>query len=191
MLNIIFGINGVGKDAVGQILKQQGFSVTSWTRIALWSIKALDSYDGNEFIEQEKYELLSQKENVQIIDQVFDEKLLEIANSKQEVLLLAHLVIIKDDKGVIEYHPNKEFLDRFVPLSDWLFYLTAEPEEILARRLKDESFRNRLLDLDQVIRHQHQADIVWNSLGKPKKGKRVICNNDLAEATSEISTLLY
>ena len=197
-VNTIFGINGVGKDAVASELKKENpkITVTSMSRLLMYLLGISQTYDAAEKITEAQYKKLEevpQKDMIELEQQEYRALLEDLTKQDDKVLILAHLISALRHGDETEYLTNRQIPDWFVDINENLVQLVAPPEVILERRLNDTS-RNRKADISQIVEHQSLCDDEWERIGKSKvlvkRKMHVIPNLDLGRTTREVRNVI-
>lgn len=198
-INTIFGINGVGKDAVAECLKStnQDIVVTSMSRLSMFLLGISSSWDAEEEVSEHQYRQLEETPQSKMIDLENNEyrnELEKIANSDQEVIMLSHLVSALRHSDKVRYLTERKTANWFVDLNSNLVELVAPPDMIVNRRKKDLN-RDRTTDLKQIIEHQELCDAEWNRITKigkkTNKNMAVVQNIDLQTAAREVENVFF
>ena len=129
-LNTIFGINGVGKDTVANVLRADNpnLSVTSMSRMLMYILGITKSYDVSEKASEEQYKKLEgipQERMIEIENTEYKKLLSELSKSDENVLMLAHLILALRHGDKINYLTDRTIPDWYVNLNDSLIQLVA------------------------------------------------------------------
>ncbi len=159
MLIIIFGLNGVGKDALVEKVASTEDIIVSSSRMLMFELGLISSFTARP--NQEDYLTLEQipwEQKERLLRFRCGQSLKEI--KAHNVFFLAHLVVCM-------YLDGKEHYRNY-PFSPWLLgasgfaRVTATPGEILARREGDK--RKRPLSFRQIKDNEEKSERRWENL---------------------------
>ena len=198
-LNTIFGINGVGKDTVANVLRADNpnLSVTSMSRMLMYILGITKSYDVSEKASEEQYKKLEgipQERMIEIENTEYKKLLSELSKSDENVLMLAHLILALRHGDKINYLTDRTIPDWYVNLNASLIQLVA-PFELISARRKNDLSRKRKVDISEIEYHQSLCDDEWERIKRmnPAAAERmyVVNNIGLYETADEIENLMY
>ena len=200
-LIIIYGVNGVGKDAIALSLSREYTNsvVVSDQRILMYHLGIIDSYDNSLKIDKEKYKKLEDTSNEKFIDiyqNKFIQTLSEIKSNYDIVFLISHLVIsLHTDKESPLYMDTESIninLENLLSgIADGVFYIKSDCKDILKRREVDAKKydRQRPLRLEDIKQHQYLNDKKWDEISKyVSENKKITILNDEGKLDKAIST---
>lgn len=142
------GINGVGKTTVSKNLSDLGFKVIRGSSILL-----------NYFClsMQKELETLSKKSKQEVMENIVP----AILKSEEKVVFDAHFI------GLTINGYDKSSLNKNIATQvTHLVHLSAAPEIIFDRRVKDLKNRERIIDLDLIKIHQIESEKTADLLAK-------------------------
>lgn len=195
----IYGINGVGKDTVANSLRGRNneLSVTSISRILMYILGITKTYDVNEKVYEDQYKILEsipQEKMIKIENTDYKKLLYEIANSKENLIILSHLISALRHGDKIQYLTDRITPDWYVKLNKALIQLVA-PTDIISERRKNDIFRKRDVSVNEIEYHQLLCTKEWERIKKMNidaSNKMFIVNNvDLDTATTNIEKIMY
>jgi len=202
-LNTLYGINGVGKDTVAEGLRQsvdRQLIVTSMSRLSMYLLGITKSFDVTREVPEDAYrrlEQVSQPEMIALENGPYKEMVGELAQGNDRALLLGHLVSALHLGNSINYLTDRLTPDWYVENNTSIVQLTAPPEVIAQRRIRDVSdgVRSRPIEIDQIVKHQELCDHEWSrieaGLVQPDKGMHIIENRNLDASVSELRKVFY
>lgn len=193
----LFGINGSGKDRVAQELLIGGadYRVVPLSRLYMQMLGILDSYDQRNIVTDHymKLDKVSQAEINKVTKSQFVEKLKEFKSDSRLTILLGHMVTMKNvGREKVEFLREQEMECVALMYGDGFIYLTADPEEILRRHIKDkdDGIRDRgSIKIRHIKKHSELATREWNIFTEGLDRNRYIAvnNRQLSEAASQIN----
>jgi len=134
----LFGINGVGKSTIAHALHETIFGsvMLSGSELLMHSFKGLN---------REQLEMLSPEEKMRMLESAFLDAFEQNREAKL-IILDTHLVVTirKNGKLILE----NVWSERFSPYSNFVFFISSNPMEILQRRMRDSRISGRRRDLD-------------------------------------------
>ncbi len=195
----IYGINGVGKDTVANSLRDRNteLSVSSISRMLMYILGITKTYDVNEKVCEEQYKVLEsipQEKMLEIENTDYKKLLYEISNSKENLIMLSHLISVLRHGDKIQYLIDRITPNWYVELNQALIQLVA-PTEVISERRKNDLLRKRDASLSEIEYHQSLCTNEWERIKKiniDTSNKMFIVNNiDLDTAISDIETIMY
>ena len=198
-ITTIFGINGVGKDTVANSLrdKHTDIAVTSISRMLMYILGITKTYDVSEKVCEDQYKLLEsvpQDRMIEIENTNYKDLIYEIANSKEDLIVLSHLISALRHGDKVQYLTDRITPDWYVNLNQALIQLVA-PFDIISNRRKNDIQRKREVSIDEIAYHQSLCTNEWErikSMNPDSVNRMFIVNNiDLDTATNEIENIIY
>lgn len=195
----IYGINGVGKDTVANSLrgKNPDLSVSSISRMLMYILGITKTYDVNEKVCEEQYKLLEsvpQEKMIEIENTDYKKLLYEISNSKENLIILSHLISALRHGDKIQYLTDRLTPSWYVELNQALIQLVA-PTDIVSERRKNDLLRKRDVNTNEIEYHQLLCTKEWERIQKmhvDASNKMFIVQNlDLDTATRDIENIMY
>lgn len=197
-LYTIYGINGVGKDAVARNIQQAGIGsieVTSSSRMLMYLLGITDTYDAFARVTDVEYHRLDSLDTA-YVDEVEQAKMPELVNGfaenrQKKVIVLSHLVVAHFLSGHTEYRFGEQTSEWYVRQNESVVQLVAPSYTIMGRREKDARWRERPLSVTQIEEHQRLCDEQWRKIGRialalSRPSMTTISNIDLQVATAEV-----
>ena len=182
MFFIIYGIDGVGKDAV---TKDFPGLVVSDSRLIMYSAGLIGSLD--EKPKPEHYRAVEEFSLSRILE-LKETRCKEIVAKYSNVLLLDHLVICHRHASVVSYLDKA--LTSWQEQADGFILLRATPEEIAQRRLRDIAVKQRILDIAEIRKHNRLSLEYWQRLvDKAGLSRTNVIWNRQGELTTAIAGL--
>lgn len=194
----IFGINGVGKDTVANSLREKNpdLSVASISRILMYILGITKTYDVREKVTEEQYKLLEsvpQERMINIENTDYKKLLYEISNSKENLIILSHLISALRHGNKIQYLTDRITPDWYVDINQVLIQLVA-PIEIISERRKNDLLRKRDVNINEIEYHQSLCTNEWQRIQQTNidaQNKMYIVNNiDLLTSTNDIENIM-
>ena len=195
----IFGINGVGKDTVANSLRTNNpdLLVTSISRMLMYILGITKTYDVNEKVCEEQYKMLEsvpQEKMIKIENTDYKDMLDEIASSKEDLIMLSHLISALRHGDKIQYLTDRTTPDWYIKLNQALIQLVA-PSEIVSYRRKNDVNRKRETSIEEIEYHQSLCTNEWERIKRvnPDTTNRmfIVNNINLRDATSEIEQIMH
>lgn len=195
----IYGINGVGKDTVANSLRNNNpdLSVASISRLLMYILGITKTYDVSEKVSENQYKLLEsvpQEKMIEIENTDYKKLLYEISNSKENLIILSHLISALRHGDRVQYLTDRITPDWYVDLNQALVQLVA-PTEIISERRKNDLHRKRDASTIEIDYHQSLCTNEWERIKKMNSNaseKMFIVNNiDLETATSDIENIIH
>lgn len=195
----IYGINGVGKDTVANELRKNNpdLSVASISRILMYILGITRTYDVSEKVGEEQYKILEsvpQEKMIAIENNEYKELLYEISNSKENLIILSHLISALRHGDKVQYLTDRTTPDWYIDLNQALIQLVA-PTDIISARRKNDLLRKRDISASEIEYHQMLCTKEWERIQQVNMdvgNKMFVVNNiDLLTATSEVETIIY
>jgi len=202
-LEIIFGINASGKDAIAKELKKRDNSIqiTSESKLLMYHLGYIDSYDSQDHIDISAYKNLENTSQDRILETtrtVYKRTLENFKKSEIKYFLLSHLVFaLTLDKGKTIYLDKREVPEWYREVGDKFIQVICNPEEILKRRIKDKSNgvrdRGNIDSCDEIAKHQSLCDIKWEKFTceLPKNKYLTVVNDDLEVAIDIVNNFIF
>ena len=194
-----FGINGVGKDTVANSLRTNNpdLLVTSISRMLMYILGITKTYDVNEKVCEEQYKMLEsvpQEKMIKIENTDYKDMLDEIASSKEDLIMLSHLISALRHGDKIQYLTDRTTPDWYIKLNQALIQLVA-PSEIVSYRRKNDVNRKRETSIEEIEYHQSLCTNEWERIKRvnPDTTNRmfIVNNINLRDATSEIEQIMH
>ena len=198
-ITTIFGINGVGKDTVANSLRTNNpdLLVTSISRMLMYILGITKTYDVNEKVCEEQYKMLEsvpQEKMIKIENTDYKDMLDEIASSKEDLIMLSHLISALRHGDKIQYLTDRTTPDWYVKLNQALIQLVA-PSEIVSYRRKNDVNRKRETSIEEIEYHQSLCTNEWERIKRvnPDTTNRmfIVNNINLSDATNEIEQIMH
>ena len=198
-ITTIFGINGVGKDTVANSLRTNipDLLVTSISRMLMYILGITKTYDVNEKVCEEQYKMLEsvpQEKMIKIENTDYKDMLDEIASSKEDLIMLSHLISALRHGDKIQYLTDRTTPDWYIKLNQALIQLVA-PSEIVSYRRKNDVNRKRETSIEEIEYHQSLCTNEWERIKRvnPDTTNRmfIVNNINLRDATSEIEQIMH
>lgn len=198
-ITTIFGINGVGKDTVANSLRTNNpdLLVTSISRMLMYILGITKTYDVNEKVCEEQYKMLEsvpQEKMIKIENTDYKDMLDEIASSKEDLIMLSHLISALRHGDKIQYLTDRTTPDWYIKLNQALIQLVA-PSEIVSYRRKNDVNRKRETSIEEIEYHQSLCTNEWERIKhvNPDTTNRmfIVNNINLRDATSEIEQIMH
>lgn len=198
-ITTIFGINGVGKDTVANSLRTNNpdLLVTSISRMLMYILGITKTYDVNEKVCEEQYKMLEsvpQEKMIKIENTDYKDMLDEIASSKEDLIMLSHLISALRHGDKIQYLTDRTTPDWYVKLNQALIQLVA-PSDIVSYRRKNDVNRKRETSIEEIEYHQSLCTNEWERIKRvnPDTTNRmfIVNNINLRDATSEIEQIMH
>ena len=198
-ITTIFGINGVGKDTVANSLRTNNpdLLVTSISRMLMYILGITKTYDVNEKVCEEQYKMLEsvpQEKMIKIENNDYKDMLDEIDSSKEDVIMLSHLISALRHGDKIQYLTDRTTPDWYIKLNQALIQLVA-PSEIVSYRRKNDVNRKRETSIEEIEYHQSLCTNEWERIKRvnPDTTNRmfIVNNINLRDATSEIEQIMH
>lgn len=198
-ITTIFGINGVGKDTVANSLRTNNpdLLVTSISRMLMYILGITKTYDVNEKVCEEQYKMLEsvpQEKMIKIENTDYKDMLDEIASSKEDLIMLSHLISALRHGDKIQYLTDRTTPDWYIKLNQALIQLVA-PSEIVSYRRKNDVNRKRETSIEEIEYHQSLCTNEWERIKRvnPDTTNRmfIVNNINLRDATSEIEQIMH
>lgn len=198
-ITTIFGINGVGKDTVANSLRTNNpdLLVTSISRMLMYILGITKTYDVNEKVCEEQYKMLEsvpQEKMIKIENTDYKDMLDEIASSKEDLIMLSHLISALRHGDKIQYLTDRTTPDWYVKLNQALIQLVA-PSDIVSYRRKNDVNRKRATSIAEIEYHQSLCTNEWERIKRvnPDTANRmfIINNINLSDATNEIEQIMH
>ena len=198
-ITTIFGINGVGKDTVANSLRTNNpdLLVTSISRMLMYILGITKTYDVNEKVCEEQYKMLesvSQEKMIKIENTDYKDMLDEIASSKEDLIMLSHLISALRHGDKIQYLTDRTTPDWYVKLNQALIQLVA-PSDIVSYRRKNDVNRKRETSIEEIEYHQSLCTNEWERIKRvnPDTTNRmfIVNNINLSDATNEIEQIMH
>lgn len=194
-LTTIFGINGVGKDSVANLLRETDDSliVTSMSRLYMYILGIIDSIDSRTKVSEEQYKLLEQVPQ-EVMKKIDNEKLkpllLDLAASDKNVIYISHLVSALRNGNEIIYLTDHLTPDWLISASK-LIQIVAPSNLILERRLNDKA-RKRSSSLDEINYHQNLCNMEWERIEKSHLSNEmyIVENIDLYTCAEDVKKII-
>lgn len=202
-IDTLYGVNGVGKDAIAERIKSERVSnltITSASRLCMYLLGITDNFDAQRKIGREQYkqlESMPQDEMVALEDGPYREFVGTLANCDDRVLMLSHLVFALHLDKEVSYLTERHIPGWYVGQNNSMIQLIASPEEILSRRKADalSGSRERPALISQIMEHQNLCDTEWMRIEEgdisPKKGMYIVENSSLTTTTNQVGDILY
>lgn len=198
-ITTIFGINGVGKDTVANSLRTNNpdLLVTSISRMLMYILGITKTYDVNEKVCEEQYKMLEsvpQEKMIKIENTDYKDMLDEIASSKEDLIMLSHLISALRHGDKIQYLTDRTTPDWYVKLNQALIQLVA-PSDIVSYRRKNDVSRKRETSIKEIEYHQSLCTNEWERIKRvnPDTTNRmfIVNNINLSDATNEIEKIMH
>lgn len=198
-ITTIFGINGVGKDTVANSLRTNNpdLLVTSISRMLMYILGITKTYDVNEKVCEEQYKMLEsvpQEKMIKIENTDYKDMLDEIASSKEDLIMLSHLISALRHGDKIQYLTDRTTPDWYVKLNQVLIQLVA-PSDIVSYRRKNDVNRKRETSIKEIEYHQSLCTNEWERIKRvnPDTTNRmfIVNNINLSDATNEIEKIMH
>lgn len=198
-ITTIFGINGVGKDTVANSLRTNNpdLLVTSISRMLMYILGITKTYDVNEKVCEEQYKMLEsvpQEKMIKIENTDYKDMLDEIASSKEDLIMLSHLISALRHGDKIQYLTDRTTPDWYVKLNQALIQLVA-PSDIVSYRRKNDVNRKRETSIEEIEYHQSLCTNEWERIKRvnPDTTNRmfIVNNINLSDATKEIEQIMH
>lgn len=198
-ITTIFGINGVGKDTVANSLRTNNpdLLVTSISRMLMYILGITKTYDVNEKVCEEQYKMLEsvpQEKMIKIENTDYKDMLDEIASSKEDLIMLSHLISALRHGDKIQYLTDRTTPDWYVKLNQALIQLVA-PSDIVSYRRKNDVNRKRETSIEEIEYHQSLCTNEWERIKRvnPDTANRmfIVNNINLSDATNEIEQIMH
>ena len=198
-ITTIFGINGVGKDTVANSLRTNNpdLLVTSISRMLMYILGITKTYDVNEKVCEEQYKMLEsvpQEKMIKIENTDYKDMLDEIASSKEDLIMLSHLISALRHGDKIQYLTDRTTPDWYVKLNQALIQLVA-PSDIVSYRRKNDVSRKRETSIKEIEYHQSLCTNEWERIKRvnPDTTNRmfIVNNINLRDATNEIEQIMH
>lgn len=198
-ITTIFGINGVGKDTVANSLRTNNpdLLVTSISRMLMYILGITKTYDVNEKVCEEQYKMLEsvpQEKMIKIENTDYKDMLDEIASSKEDLIMLSHLISALRHGDKIQYLTDRTTPDWYIKLNQALIQLVA-PSEIVSYRRKNDVNRKRETSIEEIEYHQSLCTNEWERIKRvnPDTTNRmfIVNNINLSDATNEIEQIMH
>ena len=198
-ITTIFGINGVGKDTVANSLRTNNpdLLVTSISRMLMYILGITKTYDVNEKVCEEQYKMLEsvpQEKMIKIENTDYKDMLDEIASSKEDLIMLSHLISALRHGDKIQYLTDRTTPDWYVKLNQALIQLVA-PSDIVSYRRKNDVNRKRETSIKEIEYHQSLCTNEWERIKRvnPDTTNRmfIVNNINLSDATNEIEKIIH
>ena len=198
-ITTIFGINGVGKDTVANSLRTNNpdLLVTSISRMLMYILGITKTYDVNEKVCEEQYKMLEsvpQEKMIKIENTDYKDMLDEIASSKEDLIMLSHLISALRHGDKIQYLTDRTTPDWYVKLNQALIQLVA-PSDIVSYRRKNDVNRKRETSIKDIEYHQSLCTNEWERIKRvnPDTTNRmfIVNNINLSDATNEIEQIMH
>ena len=198
-ITTIFGINGVGKDTVANSLRTNNpdLLVTSISRMLMYILGITKTYDVNEKVCEEQYKMLEsvpQEKMIKIENTDYKDMLDEIASSKEDLIMLSHLISALRHGDKIQYLTDRTTPDWYIKLNQALIQLVA-PSEIVSYRRKNDVNRKRETSIEEIEYHQSLCTNEWERIKRvnPDTTNRmfIVNNINLRDATNEIEQIMH
>ena len=198
-LMTIFGINGVGKDTIANSLRNNNpdLSFSSISRMLMYILEITKTYDVREKVCEDQYKLLEsipQERMIEIENTDYKKLLYEIANSKENLIMLSHLISALRHGGKIQYLTDRVTPDWYVDINKVLIQLIA-PSNLISERRKNDILRKRDASISEIEYHQSLCTNEWERIKKTNydaSNKMFIVENiNLDVATTEVETIIY
>lgn len=198
-ITTIFGINGVGKDTVANSLRTNNpdLLVTSISRMLMYILGITKTYDVNEKVCEEQYKMLEsvpQEKMIKIENTDYKDMLNEIASSKEDLIMLSHLISALRHGDKIQYLTDRTTPDWYVKLNQALIQLVA-PSDIVSYRRKNDINRKRETSIEEIEYHQSLCTNEWERIKRvnPDTTNRmfIVNNINLSDATNEIEQIMH
>lgn len=198
-ITTIFGINGVGKDTVANSLRTNNpdLLVTSISRMLMYILGITKTYDVNEKVCEEQYKMLEsvpQEKMIKIENTDYKDMLDEIASSKEDLIMLSHLISALRHGDKIQYLTDRTTPDWYVKLNQALIQLVA-PSDIVSYRRKNDVNRKRETSIKEIEYHQSLCTNEWERIKRvnPDTTNRmfIVNNINLSDATNEIEKIMH
>ena len=197
-LMTIFGINGVGKDAVANSLKAKNrdLAVTSISRMLMYILDITKTYDVNEKVLEDQYRMLEsvpQERMIEIENTDYKRILNEIANSEENVIMLSHLISALRHGDKIQYLTDRLTPQWYVELNRALIQLVA-PADIISERRRNDVLRKRETSISEIEHHQMLCTNEWERIKRVNANASekmfIVQNIDLDVATNDIERIM-
>ena len=198
-ITTIFGINVVGKDTVANSLRTNNpdLLVTSISRMLMYILGITKTYDVNEKVCEEQYKMLEsvpQEKMIKIENTDYKDMLDEIASSKEDLIMLSHLISALRHGDKIQYLTDRTTPDWYVKLNQALIQLVA-PSDIVSYRRKNDVNRKRETSIKEIEYHQSLCTNEWERIKRvnPDTTNRmfIVNNINLSDATNEIEKIMH
>ena len=198
-ITTIFGINGVGKDTVANSLRTNNpdLLVTSISRMLMYILGITKTYDVNEKVCEEQYKMLEsvpQEKMIKSENTDYKDMLDEIASSKEDLIMLSHLISALRHGDKIQYLTDRTTPDWYVKLNQALIQLVA-PSDIVSYRRKNDVNRKRETSIKEIEYHQSLCTNEWERIKRvnPDTTNRmfIVNNINLSDATNEIEKIMH
>ncbi len=198
-ITTIFGINGVGKDTVANSLRTNNpdLLVTSISRMLMYILGITKTYDVNEKVCEEQYKMLEsvpQEKMIKIENTDYKDMLDEIASSKEDLIMLSHLISALRHGDKIQYLTDRTTPDWCVKLNQALIQLVA-PSDTVSYRRKNDVNRKRETSIEEIEYHQSLCTNEWERIKRvnPDTANRmfIVNNINLSDATNEIEQIMH
>ncbi len=196
MIFVIYGINGVGKDSIVDLLlkEDEKFVVVSQSRLLMYhlgfverfTVKSKSVNDG-----YEKLESISEKRINVIRNEACYNSVLELSNSGKIVLYLSHLTVARFFQEEVSYTVPE------IPIwvktkVDGLVLISADKKDIANWRRKD--LRKRSNSLIEVCQQQRKEEKEWLNLIGSVNIPCVVIKNEpdkMEKATEKLKKFIW
>ncbi len=195
MIFIIYGINGVGKDSIVELISEQDsrFIVISQSRLLMYHLGFTKSFLKKSKIvdgDYKKLELIPEKEISAVRNNLCYDSILKLSSSGKIILYLSHLTVArffaKEKSFVVPEVPNwvKE-------KTNGLVFIDANKRDVVSWRKKDS--RKRLNSLIGVSQQQQEEKKEWLNLTNSTNIPFIIIKNEpdkLEKAAEELKSFI-
>lgn len=198
-LNTIFGINGIGKDTIAEEIRRKNpeIRVTSMSRVYMYILGISKTCDVREKITEEQYkelESISQETMREIENNEYKHILERMANSKEKVIFLGHLISALRLGEDVKYLEDRKTPKWFVDINDNIIQLVA-PAELISERRKKDNERKRKSDIEEILKHQELCSKEWKRISEEDdfiaQKMQTIENVDLEKTVKDIEDVIY
>ena len=195
----IVGINSTGKTTIANRVFSyfhEDFEscIIRESHLLMYLLGIINSYKETH-IGIEEYEQLEKTDQsiIQPLLQTELPKLIkEIKEQEELVLYVTHLAFaFFTEEFEISMIKNNTFLTEVRNEIDGYIKLTAKPEDILQRRLKnsDAKYIDQYKSIEHIVTHQKKSDQIWKDLEIDKLSSVEIDNSDINKNTAPIKAI--
>ena len=139
-------------------------------------------------------ESVPQEKMIKIENTDYKDMLDEIASSKEDLIMLSHLISALRHGDKIQYLTDRTTPDWYVKLNQALIQLVA-PSDIVSYRRKNDVNRKRETSIEEIEYHQSLCTNEWERIKRvnPDTTNRmfIVNNINLSDATNEIEQIMH
>jgi len=179
MIVTIYGINGVGKDAIAKEFSKSkpNCIVVSQSRLLMYHLGLATDFTPEAELKPDAYERLEaiEEKTIHMLGNTLcRDTVLELSASGKTVLCLSHFVVAKFFFGKYIYNSSIPS-DWVKEKSDGLVFIEANPKDILIWRKGDN--RKRSCSLEEIVLQQKKEKYYWKNLINDTRISNIVIQN--------------